>query len=251
MFIAKTGWDLLREGMRVLLDASLDAKTLGKVHRILEQEPLLVNVRSLTGRNAGRYRFIEADVALRTQDLEQAQKASERLETAIREQVPHVDRVLIHSEPTPRTCIRYGVPLASPDGKVSEHFGEAPYFALVTIRTADGSLEQQAVYRNPYTEVPKAKGIRVAEWLVKNKRDVVLTKESLKGRGPQYVLSNAGVELRPTHARTLQEALTAAAANGFLDNRRMSSPQPVTEGAHVGCPSGKDVGFSRRTGNNR
>jgi len=212
MFIAKTGWDLLREGMRVLLDASLDAKTLGKVHRILEREPLLVNVRSLTGRNAGRYRFLEVDVALRTQDLEQAQKASERLEAAIREQVPHVDRVLIHSEPTPRTRIHCAVPLASPDGKVSEHFGEAPYFALVTIRTADGTLEQQAVHRNPYTEVPKAKGIRVAEWLVKNKRDVVLTKESLKGKGPQYVFGNAGVELRQTHARTLQEALAAAAA---------------------------------------
>lgn len=84
VFIAKTGWDLLREGMRVLLDASLDAEILQKVHRILGQEPLLVNVRSVTGRNAGRYRFIEADVALRTQDLEQAQKACERLEAAKR-----------------------------------------------------------------------------------------------------------------------------------------------------------------------
>jgi predicted Fe-Mo cluster-binding NifX family protein len=216
--------------MRVSLDASLDSKTLGKVRRILEQEPLLASVRSVTGRNAGRYRFIEADVARRTQDLEQAQKASERLEAAIREQVPHVDRVLIHSEPAPRTRIRYGVPLASPDGEVSKHFGEAPYFALVTIRTADRALEQQAVHRNPYTEMPKAKGIRVAEWLVKKRRDVVLTKESLKGKGPEYVLSNAGVELRQIHARTLQEALAAAAANGVLCNGRMSSPQPVTGG---------------------
>ncbi len=111
VFIAKTGWDLLREGMRVLLEASLDSKILGKVRRILEQEPLLVYVRSVTGRNAGRYRFIETDIALRTQDLEQAHKANERLEAAIREQVAHVDRVLIHYEPTHRTRMRYGVRL--------------------------------------------------------------------------------------------------------------------------------------------
>lgn len=224
VFIAKTGWDLLREGMRVLLDASLDAETLGKIRRVLEQEPLLTDIRSVTGRNAGRYRFIEADVALRTQDLEHAHKASERLEAAIREHVPHVDRVLIHYEPMHRTHIQYAVPLANPAGEVSKHFGEAPYFALVTIRAADGALEQHAVHRNPYTEVPKAKGIRVAEWLVKQKRDAVLTKESLKGKGPAYVLSNAGIDLRQISARTLQEALLTAVSNEGLRNSATSSP---------------------------
>ena len=227
VFIGKTGWDLLREGMRVLLDASLDAETLEKVRRVLEQEVLLVNVRSVIGRNAGRYRFIEADITLRTQDLEQAHKASERLETTIREQVPHVDRVLIHYEPTLRTRIRYGVPLVSPAGEVSEHFGEAPYFALVTIRSADCILEHQAIHLNPYTEVPKAKGIRVAEWLVKKKRDVVLTRESLKGKGPEYVLSNAGVELRQTSARTLDEVLAAVVSEIALTNGRAPSPRPA------------------------
>lgn len=211
VFIAKTGWDLLREGMRVLLDASLDGQTLESVRGVLEREPLLADVRSVTGRNAGRYRFIEADVALRTQDLEQAHKASERLEVAIKQQVAHVDRVLIHYEPMGRTHIRYGVPLASLAGEVSEHFGEAPYFGLITIRAADRTLEHQSIQRNPYAEVSKAKGIRVAEWLVRKKRDVVLTKESLKGRGPEYVFSNAGVDLRETRARTLQEAIATAA----------------------------------------
>jgi hypothetical protein len=83
-----------------------------------------------------------------------------------------------------------------------------------------------------------ATGFRVAEWLVKSKRDVVLTKESLKGKGPEYVLSNAGVELRQIHARTLQEALAAAAANGVFCNGRMSSPQPVTGGASHRAPKG-------------
>jgi hypothetical protein len=38
--IAKTGWDLLAGGMRVLLDASLDAETLLQVREIIAAEPM-------------------------------------------------------------------------------------------------------------------------------------------------------------------------------------------------------------------
>jgi len=209
LFIARAGWELLSNGMRVLLDASVDAETLLMVRRIMESEPAVAQVKWVTGRNSGRYRFIEAEIALRTHDLEKAHRITRRIETAIRQQVPHVDRVLIHYEPLERTHIRYAIPLADPHGTVSEHFGEAPYFALVTVRTADGKLEKQEVVSNPHTQVPKAKGIRVAEWLVGQKVDTVLLKESLKGKGPEYVFGDAGVETLLVEGNTVAEVLRA------------------------------------------
>jgi len=207
VLIVKTGWELLVDGMRVLLDASLDADTLDQVRAIVDAEPTVAEVRSLVGRNAGRYRFLEVDVALRVDDLERAHAVSERLDKAIREQVPHVERVLIHYEPQVRTHLRYAVPLAEPQGIVSEHFGEAPFFALVTVRLADGNIEQQQILSNPHREVEKAKGIRVAEWLVGLKTDVVLLREDVRGKGPAYVFADAGVETRLTEATTLAEAI--------------------------------------------
>jgi predicted Fe-Mo cluster-binding NifX family protein len=56
--------------------------------------------------------------------------------------------------------------------------------------------------------VEKAKGIRVAEWLVAQKADVVLLKESLRGKGPVYVFGDAGVEMQETTATMLEEALS-------------------------------------------
>ncbi len=209
-FIGKTGWELLRDGMRVLLDASLDPETLAQVRRIIEADPAVVRVESLTGRNSGRYRFLEAEVALRVGDLTKAHAVSQRIERAIREQVPFVERVLIHYEPVVRTRIRYAIPLTDPHGRVSEHFGEAPYFALVTVRLADGTVEKQEVVPNPHREVEKAKGIRVAEWLVGQKVDVVLLKESLHGKGPEYVFADAGVDMVLTEAETVGEAIQDA-----------------------------------------
>jgi cation diffusion facilitator family transporter len=207
--IARTGWELLSDGMRVLLDASLDADTVLQIREIIAAEPTVAELKWATGRNAGRFRFVEAEVALRVRELEQAEAATRRIEERIREAVPHVDRVLIHAEPMERTHLRYAVPLSDTVGTLSEHFGEAPYFALITVRLADGAIEEQQIVANPHQAIEKAKGIRVAEWLVAQKVDVVLLKESLRGKGPVYVFGDAGVEMQETTATTLEEALSS------------------------------------------
>jgi len=209
IFIARAGWELLADGMRVLLDASLDAETLTRVRGLMEDEPAVAAVKSLTGRNAGRYRFLEAEVTLRTHDLDKAHAISQRLEEDIRRAIAHVDRVLIHYEPTARERLRYAIPLANLNGAISQHFGEAPYFALVTIRLSDGAVERQEIVANPHTKLSKAKGIQVAEWLVGQKVDAVLVKESLHSKGPEYVFANAGVEMHDVVADTLAAALAA------------------------------------------
>jgi cation diffusion facilitator family transporter len=212
VLIAKTGWELLVDGMRVLLDASLDAETLDQVRTIIQADPATTEIRSVAGRNAGRYRFLEADVALRVDDLEKAHNVSRRIERAIRAQVPHVERVRIHYEPQVRDHLRYAVPLADPSGTVSPHFGEAPYFALVTVRAADGQVERQEVLPNPHANVEKAKGIRVGEWLVDLKADVILLQEDVHGKGPAYVFADAGVQTRLTETTTLAQALAEQTA---------------------------------------
>jgi cation diffusion facilitator family transporter len=206
-FIAKSGWELLKDGMRVLLDASLDAETLAQVRHIIENDPATAQIKSLTGRNSGRYRFLEAEVMLRGDDLKKAHAVSQRIEQAIRAQVPHVERMLIHYEPTVSSHRRDAFPLADPDGRLSEHFGEAPYFALVSHRLSTGEVEKQEVLQNPHRELEKAKGIRVAEWLVSQKVDRVVIKENLQGKGPEYVFADAGVEMILTQAETVSQAL--------------------------------------------
>jgi cation diffusion facilitator family transporter len=206
-FITRTGWEMLKDGMRVLLDASLDADTMAQVRQIIENDPATAQIKGLTGRNSGRYRFLEAEITLRTDDLKKAHDVSQRIEKSIRDEVPHIERVLIHYEPTLPTNRRYAFPLANLDGNLSDHFGEAPYFALVSLRLSDMEIEKQEVIHNPYMEVPKAKGIRVAEWLLSKKVDRIVLKENLQGKGPEYVFKNAGVEMIYTKVNSWRIAL--------------------------------------------
>jgi len=207
IFIGYAGWGLLSDGMRVLLDASIDTETLNKVRKIIEDEPTVTEIRWLEGRNAGRFRFIETDIALRIADLEKAHQISRKIELSIREKVPNIERILIHYEPKPPAHLRVAVPLADSNGNISSHFGDAPYFGLILFHLQDKKIEKQEVIANPHTKIPTGKGIRVAEWLVAHRIDEVVVKEEIKHKGPGYVFSNAGVKHHVTSAGKLSEVV--------------------------------------------
>ena len=205
-FAVYAGWGLLVAGMKVLLDASVDAGTLTRIRRILESEVLVSQVDSLAARSAGRYLFLEATLRLRTDDLAKAHAASEHLEAQIREAIPAMERVSLHVEPRRRDILHVAVPLASPDGDISGEFGEAPVFGLAEIRTADAQVLRQEIVENPHRAVVKQKGILVAEWLVGQGIDVLITQRDVN-KGPSYVLREAGVEMRRARAARLADEL--------------------------------------------
>jgi len=132
----------------------------------------------------------------------------------IRKQVPHVENAAIYYEPRPRSHVKIAVPLVNPDGEISDHFGESPWFAIVTIRLADRQVEEQEVVKNPYKAVDTAKGIRVAEWLVHQKVDQAVMKEDLSRKGPGYVLANAGVSIVRISTKQLSEAIDDIVSQG-------------------------------------
>jgi predicted Fe-Mo cluster-binding NifX family protein len=205
LFVVKAGWDLLSNSMRVLLDASVDQSVINTVRSILHSEPAVVTVESVTGRNSGRYVFVEATITLRIDALEKAHDLSDQLNERIRQEIPNIDRVSIQYEPHHKTKLRYGIPLSDDKSTISDHFGEAPYFSLVDIDTKSRSMIDQQMIENPFYKEAKTRGIQVAEWLMRSKPDVVITKESMHGKGPGYVFDDYGVKTERTEAKSLQE----------------------------------------------
>ena len=208
LVIVKEGWDVLVAGMRVLLDASVDGRTLEKIRALIMEAPEVASLKELVARNSGRYIFVQANLIFRITDLERAHLASERIEAKIRKELPHVDRVLIHYEPQARTSLRYAAPLQDARGTIGEHFGESPYFALVEIDLQEMKLAKQEIVANPFQDLAKGKGLKVAKFLLTYKPDIILCKESLCGKGPGYVFAEAGVETSQTGAKTLEELVS-------------------------------------------
>jgi len=207
LFIVRAGWGLLNSGMRVLLDASIDQDTLEQIRSVVREDPTVTTVENVTGRNSGRYIFVEAVVTLRISDLKRAHSVSKRIEDKIREKVPNVDRVLIHYEPQSKTKLRYAVALSNPQEEISQHFGESPYFALIDIDLKERRLQRQEIVMNPHMDLTKGRGIKVAQFLLDHKPDIVVARENLSGKGPGYAFADAGIETMQTQATSLSQLL--------------------------------------------
>lgn len=205
IFIAFAGLELLVNGMRVLLDVSIDPATLDEVRRLIESQPAVAEVRFLVGRSAGRFRFLEGALVLRVEDLEKAHAINERIEAGIRKKVPNIDRILIHYEPQAKFSLTIAIPMESDGEIISRHFGEAHLFYIASLRNKDFRVLEERFIANPYREKEKGKGIAVGHWLIDLGVDRLYTPRSLEGKGPAYVLSNAGVETELLRAHTLAE----------------------------------------------
>ena len=205
VIIAWVGVRIAVDAIRVLLDASLDFDTLNRIRDIIREIPQVDKIISLTGRNSGRYKFIEADLALRVRELGKAHFLANQIENRIKQQVPNVDHILIHYEPVVKKTRIVALPAAADQEHLSEHFGEAPYFLLITLTGEEGRFLEEKWVFNPFQTEEKGKGIKVSEWLVGLGVDEIITAKSLAHKGPYYVLSDNQVDMRQTERRDLGE----------------------------------------------
>jgi cation diffusion facilitator family transporter len=204
-FIAKVGWDILKDSMRTLLDASVDPNTLYQIRDAILRFPQVKEIKSLQARNSGRFVFVRTELVFGIKKFSQAHQLSEEIEKAVLKKNPHVDKVTIHYEPVKKDFSIYAVPVEEDKKVISDHFGDAPYFYLIRMRTEDQNIEEEKILRNPYREEEKGKGIKVSEWLLQNGVDKVYTKKTFDGKGPSYVFSDADVEVMITEDKTIDE----------------------------------------------
>ena len=208
VFIAKAGWEILKDSIKVLLDASFDFNTLDKIKNIIKNHNDVKAIKSLSGRNSGSFKFVEAEIELEVKDLKKAHSICDRIEASIKKEVSDVDKVMIHYEPLIKRTITYAVPIEDNEGKISDHFGKAPYIFLLKINRDNRNIIEKEIINNPYSSLDRQKGIKLAELLTSKNLDVLILREKLNGKGSGYVLQNEGIDIIQTERNVLEEVMT-------------------------------------------
>ena len=203
--IAKVGWGILKDSMKTLLDASVDPITLDRIRNVIRCFSQVREIKSIQARNSGRFVFVRTNLTFGIKKLAQAHQLSEEIERSILKEIPQVDQVTIHYEPVKKDFLIYALPMEEDKQRLSDHFGDAPYFYLIRISTEGHIVQEEKILRNPYLEEEKGKGIKVSEWLLQNGVDTVYTRKTFDGKGPSYVFSNADVEVIITEDKTIDE----------------------------------------------
>ncbi len=206
LLVLKASYGILKDSLKSLLDASVDKATLLKIKDVLSRFPQVKETGSLHARNSGRFIFVDMVLGIASKTFKDAHAIADDIEAEIKRRIPFVENVIIHYRPEKKDHQRFAVPLAQKGGEISEHFGKAPFIALWD-RRVDGMTSPPEMLENPHVNLEKSRGIRLAEFLVTMKVDVLYTRETFEGKGPEYVFTDAGVEVRKTNVKNLGELM--------------------------------------------
>jgi len=138
LLIIKGGYDIFLSSTKILLDAIIDFDQRNELNFMIKNFPNVKEIENLEIRSYGRYIFLEVIVILNKElHLHQIQSLKNSLSDKIRAEFPQIFRIIIISQTLPKEVIKIAVPLANNEGlnsKISEHFGETPFFAILEMQ---------------------------------------------------------------------------------------------------------------------
>lgn len=220
VLVARIGFTILTDSLKVLMDATLDHSTLNGIREIMEGHPLVVRIDSLGGRNSGRFKFVEANVKLDARLLRDAHEVVTHLEEEILDRWPDIDRILIHYEPERQELIRIAAPVDGPNGArpnlesmLSGHFGGAPFFAVLTKEISTGKVGLETFVENRFSALERQRGVKAAELLAGTGVDEVRVRAPVEGKGAGYALEALGIDVFTTEAASLRELISEIVEN--------------------------------------
>ena len=212
LLIIKGGYDIFLTSTKTLLDAVIDFDQRNELYNVIKNFPNVKEIENLEIRSYGRYIFLEVVVILNKElHLHQIQSLKNAMLGKIQAEFPQIFKIIIISQTLPKEVIKIAVPLENDEGlssKIFEHFGEAPFFAILEMQEENNFLELKNynVLTNKFANEEKRKGILVSEWLLLEKIDKLYLKKELN-KGPYLLLEKGFVQTIVTELSSIKEIL--------------------------------------------
>ncbi len=147
--------------------------------------------------------------------LSDAHQLTSEIEEEILNHTLNIHKILIHYEPQHKDIELIAVPLDVkapnlPDEKsrLSDHFGEAPYFAIIAKSYSNKTVSIDNYLPNCFKDLERQKGVKAAEMLAEHGVDQVRSRVRLEGKGSGYALDALQIEVAQTSAQTLEDMIT-------------------------------------------
>ncbi len=198
IIICKMGIVILWDNVKVLLDMSVSAEKLEAYSKTIARQPGVVRVKSVRGRNAGSFRFIDVDVGLKAHNVEQANDMVSGIETRLKEDDTAIDTVFVHyAHEWPRKILLL-VPTDEAGKRISGSFGKSTHMTRLKYDTESKEYSDLMTEVNPFQQEDKHRGIKLAEHVIDKGIDAVCCKEDLREKGPGLMFHRFGIDVRKT-----------------------------------------------------
>ncbi len=181
LLIFKAGILIVKDSIFALMDVSPSKDIENKVKKIISSIAGVEDFKNLRLRKSGPFIFGEVTVKIRKHvNVKRAHEIADSIENKIKKEVGEIDSFTIHVEPYESEELKLAIPTGINKGlnsEVSEHFGRANYFIFVTVNKKEEKIESFYIKNNPYKEKSAKAGYFAANFVIKEKIDILITKE--------------------------------------------------------------------------
>lgn len=179
LLILKLGGETVWGASMSLLDANLDPDLQVEIGTGVSD---IEGVRAVTGiriRRAGPFRMVECTIETSPNlSLYKAHELADEVEESVIGNYRNIDTVFVHVEPFREKDLSVLVPVADVNGiesRVHEHFGRAPYFALV--RIDDDNIVLEDFYYNEFLDEKLHIGVKIVKAICASGVAILFTKQ--------------------------------------------------------------------------
>jgi len=195
VFVFKSAFEILRNSILSLLDASADSQLIQKIRDVISSYNKESKIQFLKVTPAGSVYYVTASIELDEKSLKEAHLLADMISQDIKDKVDNIEEVIIHFEPIKKDFKRFAILLDADKKTRTKDFGKAVWILYID-QDKKGKIINHEFLRNPNLDLTKGRGIRLMALLI-NKNIDVLIKSNVKIENPlASILLEVGIELR-------------------------------------------------------
>ncbi len=225
ILILKLGLETVWTSLMVLLDANLDIELQSEIEDKINRIYGVKGVGDVKIRQSGPFKMVECVIETRgALPLYKAHEMADNVEDLLLKEYENIESVFIQVEPEKENIASVIIPVHDINGlesKIHGHFGRAPYFIILQLKTDHTGIED--FYLNEFLDEKGHIGLKVVKAIISYKLDIVFT--SSIGEISFHMLKNNFVDIyRVDEGITVKEV---------IKQYRLKQLDSITEPTHT------------------
>jgi len=187
-FLAWSSIEVIRDGVKVLLDASIEKEVLEQTRSFIESDPRVRRVVAVEGRNSGSFRFLHITIVPDTSDIREADALATELKESLKKEIQNVEEIAIDFSAEAALAATFAVPLAEDGRTVPPHLGDASSFSLISIDPDGQAVVERVPVDNVLAPGTPGHDVKLAVMLARHGVGYLIAREILPEAGAWFVL---------------------------------------------------------------
>lgn len=187
-------YEIFRDAVLSLLDASVDTQTLRKARSVIDSFSDVVKTERLFIRRSGSVLIADIVLQVKEKNIQSAHLLVDKIEQKLHRQIPNLTIITIHYEPEHKPFTKVAILLDESKKNIAETFGKSVWIEIREIDT-NGETHRNESVRNPVAQGQRGKAIKLAAWLINQRVDQIVINPIDLEEDLQTLFSALGIEV--------------------------------------------------------